>query len=467
MVKKSNTNDGSGSSPKGASDKGAGNKSANDKGASRRDFLKKSSAAVMTTGVLASSLAIERASYAQSNETIKIGLVGCGGRGSGAAAQALRADKNIKLVAMCDAFKDRLELSLKNLKRQAEVRNKVMVDEDHKFDGFDGYKKLINSGIDVVLFATPPHFRPLQVEYAVKQGKHCFIEKPVCVDTAGYHRMWKACQDAKQKGLAICSGLCYRYDAPKREVMKRIHDGAIGDIVSMQSYFYTGGLWHRGNDPKWSKMEYQMRNWMYFYWLSGDHIVEQHVHSLDKCMWANQDELPIKVMSTGGRQVRTEEKYGNIYDHFYNRFEFKNGVTLHSASRQFQSRNPKIRLTGRVDDIVVGTKGRAHLQRHLIEGANPYRWRRRAGQKTVNMYDQEHIELFASIRNGKPVYNGDYMCNSTMLAIQARTSAYTGLELTWDKMLKSKMDLTPPSYDMALNDLPTPSVPIPGLTPFV
>jgi predicted dehydrogenase len=258
--------------------------------ASRRDFLKTSS--VVAAGALAASLPIARSAHAAGSDILKIGLVGCGGRGTGAAGNALTADENTKLVAMGDAFADRLETSLNNLKKG--FKDRVAVDKDHCFSGFDAYEKVINSDIDVILLAETPHFRPKHLKAAVAAGKHIFCEKPVAVDGPGVRSILETTEEARKKNLNLVSGLCWRYHTGVQETIKRVLDGAIGDIVAMQENYLTGTLWHRGRKPEWKEMEYQMRNWYYYSWLSGDHNVEQHVHSLDKAMWAMHDEPPAK-----------------------------------------------------------------------------------------------------------------------------------------------------------------------------
>ena len=258
--------------------------------------------------------------YAAGDETLCVGLVGCGGRGS-ARARALRADKNVKLVAMCDAFMDRLQTSLSNLQKIKDISSKVQVTPEHCFDGFDGYKKLLEC-VDVVLLCTPPGFRPQHLRAAIEAGKHVFCEKPVAVDAASIESVIASARLAKEKNLSLCSGYCYRYDGAKRETVKRIHAGDIGDVTAMHITYLTSPLWWRGSDPKWSEMEYQMRNWYYFTWLSGDFIVEQHCHNFDKANWVLNGAEPISATGVGGRQVRTEEKYGNIYDHFACTLEF-------------------------------------------------------------------------------------------------------------------------------------------------
>jgi len=400
----------------------------------RRTVLKTGAAAAATAALTKVAGAAPLRPGGQ--EMLRVGLVGCGGRGTGAAVNALRADPNVKLVAMGDAFADHLENSLKNLQGNAEVGARVDVDEEHKFVGFDAYQKVIDS-CDVILLATSPHFRPLHVAAAVEAGKHLFVEKPIATDAPGVRSVLESAQKAKAAGLSMVSGLCYRYERKKQETVQRVWDGAIGDIVALQTTYNTNGLWHRGNKDTWSEMEYQMRNWLYFAWLSGDHITEQHIHSLDKIAWVMQG-YPVKATASGGRSVRTDEKWGNIYDHFNTVYEWENGVRCFSSCRQWNGASTD------VSDFVYGTKGTAALQRARITGEDKWRWR---SEEPDDMYQNEHDALFASIRKGDALNNGEYMCNSTLMAIMARMSAYTGKTVTWEEALNSKEDLSPATYD--------------------
>ena len=424
---------------------------------SRRDVLR-TGGVVIATGAVASALPAGTLGFhSNGTDVLRVGLVGCGGRGTGAAAQALSADPQVELVAMGDAFADHVETALKSLKANPEFGARVKVDDDHKFTGFDNYKRVIDA-VDVVLFATSPHFRPMQVEYAAQSGKHMFVEKPIATDSPGVRRVMAACELARTKKLNVVSGLCYRYEKKKRETIRRVHDGAIGRILAAQTTYNTGGLWHRGRQPEWSDMEWQMRNWLYFTWLSGDHIVEQHIHSLDKVAWALGDKYPVRVTASGGRAQRTEEKWGNIYDHFNTVFEYEDGVKVFSSCRQWNG------ASSDVSDHVFGTQGIAHLQSHSIEGDKAWRYREVEGEQD-DMYQNEHNELFAAIRKGAVIDNSDYMCKSTMMAIMARMAAYTGQTLTWEQAWNSQEDLSPASYDWT--SIATPPVAIPGVTKFI
>lgn len=424
---------------------------------SRRHFLQ-TSAALATGTVLASAANV----HAAGGDVLRVGLIGCGGRGTGAAAQALNADKNVKLIAMGDVFADHLQNSLATLKREQGIAAKIDVKEDHCFVGFDAYKNVLASDIDVVLLATPPHFRPLHFKAAIDAGKHTFVEKPVAVDTPGVRAVLAACGEAKRKNLAVVSGLCWRYANSIRETMKRVHDGAIGEIVAMQCSYNTHGLWVKDRQPGWSDMEWQLRNWLYFTWLSGDHNVEQHIHSLDKMAWAMHDQYPVRATGIGGRQTRTDPKYGNIFDHHVVVYQFANGVKLFSSCRQQNG------CAMDVTDHIMGTYGTCDTDgsggdgaiRYTKAGQSPWRCR-----SNGEMYQTEHNELFASIRSGTPIHNGDYMCKSTLMAIMGRMATYTGQVITWDLAMNSKEDLTPAKYEFG--SLPVPPVAMPGITKFV
>ncbi len=423
-------------------------------GASRRQVLR---AAGVATALGATS-AIAGASARQDEDppTLRLGLVGCGGRGGGAVRDALRADPNTKLVAMGDAFDDRISSKLAELNAEEEFKGRIDVPSERAFAGFDCHEK-VTDNCDVVLMASTPHFRPAQVEYAVKAGKHMFVEKPVATDAPGLRRIWAACDEAKEKNLAVVSGLCYRYQNAKRATIEKIREGAIGDIKAIECSYDTGGLWHRGQKPEWSEMETQLRNWLYYTWASGDHIAEQAIHNLDKMIWTMDDKPPLSVKANGGRIVRTDPKYGNIYDHFSAVYDFGDGVKGFFSCRQIPG------AFRDVSDHAYGTKGIAHLQSHRIEGET--NWRYRNPGVPDNMYQNEHNELFASIRAGEPIHNGDYMCRATLLALMGRMSAYTGQEISWNQALESKEDLAPKSYDFG--DNPVKAVAQPGITPFV
>ena len=415
----------------------------------RRDFLKASSAVVIATAAASGTAS------AAKRDRLRVGLIGCGARGTGAARQALNADPDAELFAMADVFADHLETSLTML-ADSTVGDRVRVKNKHKFIGFDAYKNVIET-CDVILLTTPPAFRPLHVEAAVNAGKHLFVEKPIAVDAPGVRSVMASCRRAKEKDINVVTGLCYRYEFAKRETMQRVHGGEIGDILALQATYNTGALWHKGRKPEWSEMEYQMRNWLYFDWLSGDHINEQHIHSLDKLAWA-MDGYPVKATSSGGRVVRTGAEYGNIYDHFNTTYEWANGVKGFSSCRQWANADTD------VSDHVFGTKGTAHLQQHRIDGHDGSVWQHKK-DPADDMYQNEHDAFFAAIRSGKTINDGEIMCNSTLMAIMARMSAYTGKTIAWDAALNSSLDLSPPAHEWG--DLAVRSVPRPGVTKFV
>jgi predicted dehydrogenase len=419
--------------------------------ATRRSFLKNTTAAVVG-GTLAASLAGGRMAHAAGSDTLKVALIGCGGRGNGAAVNAMRADSNVQLTVMADAFQDQLDYSRGAL--STKLGEQYAVADDHCFVGFDAYKQVMQTDVDVVLLCTSPHFRPLHLKAAIDAGKHVFCEKPVAVDAPGVRSVLETARQAKEKNLSIVSGLCWRYDYGVRETMKQIQDGAIGDIVAIQENYLTGTLWHRGRQPEWSEMEYQMRNWLYFTWLSGDHIVEQHIHSLDKAMWLMNDQPPEKCFGLGGRQVRTDEKWGHAFDHFAVCYEWANGVKTFAFTRQMAE------CANDVDDYVLGTKGRAQLLKNTIQGEKEWKYK---GDKP-SMYDVEHRELFAGLRSGNHINNGQYMSTSTLLAIMGREACYTGEVITWDKLINSPVALGPTKYEWT--DISVPKVAVPGVTKF-
>jgi predicted dehydrogenase len=424
--------------------------------ASRRDFLKTSSVAV--GAALGTTLAVP-AVHAAGSDLLRIGLVGCGGRGTGAAAQALQADRNVKLVAMGDAFEDRLRSSLATLRRDQRLAGKIDVRPESQLVGFDAYKRVI-AAADVVLLCTPSHFRPAHLKAAVAAGKHVFAEKPVAVDAPGVRSVLAACAEAKKKGLCIVSGLCLRYDNGFRETARRLHDGAVGEPVVLQANDHRGSNWARPRLEGMTDMQWQMRNWYNFTWLSGDFNVEQHVHFLDVCAWVMKDGYPERAIGTGGRQVRTGPEFGHIYDHFSVVYEYANGAKLFSSCRQQR---------GCKNDIsahVLGTRGQAALseRRRGLTIRSRGEWHYRGPHN--NMYQTEHDELFAAIRAGRPINNGEYMARSTLLAIMGRMAGYTGQVITWDMALNSREDLSPPRYDWDVK-LPVPPVAMPGRTPFV
>jgi myo-inositol 2-dehydrogenase/D-chiro-inositol 1-dehydrogenase len=420
--------------------------------ASRREFLKVAAAA--TAGVTA-AMAVPHTAYAAGTDTLRVGLIGCGGRGTGAAGQALKADKGTVLTALGDAFPDRLQRSLDSLRKGAPEQ--VKVDTERCFTGLDAYKKVIDSGVDVVLLTQPPGFRPGHMQYALEAGKHVFAEKPMAVDAPGVRQVAQCVELARKKNLALVAGFNCRYTSGPRALMGKIHEGAIGDVVAMYTTFNTGYLWVFPRKPEWSDMEWQVRNWYYFTWLSGDHLVEQAVHNCDKLAWAMKDQPPARAMAVGGRQARTDPMYGHIFDHFAVVYEWANGTRGFLFCRQQQG------CPGDVSDHIMGTKGTADMvgNRHAITGQNAWTF----DGPDDSGHQIEHNELFASIRAGKPINDGQRMVNSTMISILGRMAAYTGQVITWEQAMNSQEKVGPEKVEWG--PTPTPPVAVPGKTKFL
>ena len=391
-----------------------------------------------------------------SSDVIRIGVVGCGGRGTGAARDAMRGSDNVEIVALGDAFPDRLASCRANLEKAVSenpaLGAKYRVTSDRCFTGFDAYEKVLASGIDMVIFATPPGFRPAQLAAAVAAGKHIFTEKPVAVDPAGIRSVLATYELSRQKGLGIVAGTQRRHQAEYLDTIRRIQDGAIGTIVGGQVYWNQEGLWHRERQPGWSDTEWQLRNWLYFTWLSGDHIVEQHVHNIDVANWV-MGAHPVRAIAVGGRQWRTAPAFGHIFDHFAVDYEYPNGVRILSMCRQIDG------TAGKVAEHFIGTRGSADPA-GTIEGPNAWKYQQPAERS--NPYVQEHTDLVASIRAGKPLNELKQVAESTLTAIMGREAAYTGQEITWEQILNAPLDLTPPS--VTLGPLPVPAVAMPGRT---
>lgn len=418
------------------------------RGLSRRRFLHASAG----TAALAAAPFV----HAQGSDVLRIGLIGCGGRGTGAALNALKAEANVRLTAMGDAFRDKLEASLGQLRGDRDVAAKIDVPAERQFAGFNAYQQVIDSGVDVVLLCTPPHFRPMHMEAAVRANKHMFVEKPVAVDAPGVRRVLAASQEAQRRRLSVVSGLCWRYHNGMRETFSRVLDGAVGDVVALQCNYNTGTLWHSVRTPGMSDMEWQVRNWLYFTWLSGDFNVEQHIHSLDKMAWAMNDQYPVRCIGLGGRQVRTGPEFGHIFDHMAVVYEYANGVKCFAYCRQ------QAGCANEVKDYVFGSQGKVDVMEHNITGRAAWRYPRNQARRD-DMYQQEHNELFAAIRSGNPINNGEYMSKSTLMAIMGRMACYTGQVITWEQALNSREDLSPPRYDWNV-ELPVPPVARPGIT---
>lgn len=426
----------------------------------RRDFVKNSAGLAVGAGLLG-TFAAPAGAYAAGDDTIKIGLVGCGGRGSGAADQALSTAGNVQLVAVADAFEDQLEGSLKNIKRRH--GDKVTVDNEHKFVGFDAYQKVIDSGVDLVILATPPGFRPIHFEAAVKAGKHIFMEKPVAVDSPGVRKVLENVAIAKQKNLKVGVGLQRHHENTYLETMKHLKDGAIGDIIALRVYWNGAGVWdpRKSHDEVSSEMEYQMRNWYYYNWLCGDHICEQHIHNLDVGCWL-KEAYPVKCWGMGGREVRVDPKYGEIYDHFAVEYEFPDGTRMFSQCRHIPN------TWNSVTEHAHGSKGTANISGAGYQTVDGNKWKYRGPNN--NPYQTEHDDLFAAIRNDKPYNEGEYGAHSTLTAIMGRAATYSGKEVSWEEVLNSQVSIMPKEFSWEADPPTKPNqdgsypVPVPGVT---
>jgi myo-inositol 2-dehydrogenase / D-chiro-inositol 1-dehydrogenase len=419
---------------------------------SRRDFLKTSTAATVGLGLLTNA-------HAAGSDSIKVGLIGCGGRGSGAAeniCEAAGTSYNIKLYAMGDAFEDHLNHCFERTKENPKCKDKFDVSKDRCFVGFDAYEKVIDC-CDLVMLATPPGFRPLHIEAVIKAGKQLFSEKPVAVDGTGIRRVLAAYEEAQKKGLSVVTGTQRRHQAGYIESMKRIKDGAIGDLITARVFWNQGDIWAHPRKTGWSDTEYQIRNWYHFLWLCGDHIVEQHVHNLDVACWALGCH-PKGAVGMGGRQYISEPERGQSYDHFAIDYEFENGAHVLSMCRQIPG------CANDVSEYLVGTKGVAHLSPgdYRFEGPGLERLRVR---HEIDPYVQEHIDLLESIVAHKPVNELKQVAESTLTAIMGRDSAYTGKHVSWDRALNSKLDTYPKT--LAWGPMQEPPVPKPGLTEYI
>jgi predicted dehydrogenase len=416
---------------------------------SRRSFLEKTAAGAGTGAFTIIKPELVRGA---GNEKLKAGLVGCGGRGTQAAVQFLTGSENVELIAMGDIFEDRLEKSLGTIREgggKPEVQAKVKVAPDHRFTGFDAYKKVLASDIDIVMLCTPPGYRPMHFEAAVEAKKHVFAEKPFGTDPVGVKRFMAAARKSEQLKLTVMSGAQRRFQKEYVETIRKIQDGAIGDIVAASAYWVgTPVIQQTARDPKWQDMTWQHRAWYSFVWICGDQVVEQHLHNLDVINWV-MGAHPVKVWASGGVAWRPrEEIYGNIFDHVDAEFTYANGVQMSSHCRQY----PRGSFTKNTE-LVIGTKGRSNCQDMGTKGANPY--------------VQEHIDMVKSIRGTGPYVNhGMAVAESTMMAIMARESAYSGQEITWDQVMASNLDLQPKSFDYDLT-MDVPPLPVPGVYKFL
>ena len=426
----------------------------------RREFLGTTSTII--GGALAAPAILTGNLFAGTNsDTLRVGLVGCGGRGSGAADDALSADANVVVTAMGDLFEDRLQSSLKTL-REAHG-DRVKVTPETSFVGLDAYKKVIASGVDVVLFATPPGFRPMQIKAAIDAGKHVFAEKPVATDAAGVRSVLASAEEARKKNLTLMSGFCYRHNNGVRALMQKVHDGEIGEIRAIYNTYNTSGVWSPfARQPEWTDLQFQIKNWYYHTWLSGDHIVEQAVHNIDKMNWAMKDAVPVKCTAHGGRQTRTGPEFGNIFDHFSVVYEYANGVRGFHFSRQQNG------CASDCSDHFLGTEGVADIVRaftgpFVVRAKTNWRFKE---DKPSNMYRNEHADMFTAIRAGKPINDGVTAAHSTLTAIMGRMAAYTGQEVTWEQALNSAESLVPAQLELN-TVVPVPPVAMPGITKLI
>ena len=424
----------------------------------RRDFVKGS--ATVAGGVMLGALPFKSKANTAADK-IKVALVGCGGRGTGAAVQALSVPQDVELVAMADAFSDRLESSYNNIVENIGDKQRVNVKDTNKFIGFDAYKEAIDLA-DVVILTTPPGFRPIHLEYAINANKHIFCEKPLATDAAGIRKVLELVAVSKQKKLNIVVGLNRRYDTIYRELIKRIHAGEIGQVTGAQAYWDGSGVWVFPRQPGWTEMEAQMRNWYYFNWLCGDHIVEQHIHNIDVINWAKED-YPVSCQGMGGREVRTGHEFGEIFDHHYVEYRYADGTIMNSQCRHIRG------CFSRVGEEMIGTKGKADGRGTIYDLKGNVVWNHR-NENDPGGYQQEHDELFDAIVNGGYVNDLENGAKSTMTAIMGRMATYSGVEIKWEDAINSDNILVPDKFGWDVNPpvMPNPDgsypIPIPGVT---
>ncbi len=427
---------------------------------SRRNFIK-SSSAIVASGAMTGSLGISRTAHAAGSDVIKIGLIGCGGRGTGAAVQAMNTEGPTKLVAMADAFGDRLQQAYRSIK--GKHKGKVDVPKDRQFTGFGAYKQVLAADVDLVILATPPGFRPLHFEAAVTAGKHVFMEKPVAVDAPGVRRVLAAGQAAKDKNLAVGVGLQRRHESVYRETIARLQDGAIGDIILMRAYWNSGGVWTRPRVEGQTEMEYQMRNWYYFNWLCGDHICEQHIHNLDVINWLKNG-YPVTAQGQGGREVRNGKDNGQIFDHHFIEFTYEDDSKLFSQCRHIRN------CWNNVSEYAHGAGGSSNIgSGRILDPAKEQIFRSDGAR---GGHQQEHHDLFADLRAGRRPNEAEYGAKSTMTAIFGRMATYGGKQISWEDAIHSETSLADvDSYESFQDAAPVQPdehgdypVPVPGMT---
>lgn len=423
---------------------------------SRRSFLKTSAVA---GGALAAQNLVGANAFAGGNDIIKVGLIGCGGRGSGAVEQNLRADPNCKLVAVGDAFRDRADRLVNSLRnhREQPLRAKVDVPDERIFIGLDAYRNVIEQS-DLVILATPPGFRPMHIDAVVRARKHLFTEKPVAVDGPGVRTVLAAHELANTNNLCVVAGTQRRYQNAYIDSMRQIQDGALGTITSARCYWNQGRLWNRTREQGMTDVAWQLRNWLYFTWLSGDHICEQHIHNLDVMNWAMGNSHPEKAMGMGGRQVRTAPEFGHIFDHFAIDYTYPNNVHVLSMCRQIEG------CANSVSEAVVGTRGAWASGSFAITGERP--WSVPRDRRSDNPYQEEHNALYRAIRSNQRINDLKNVAESTLTAVMGRMSCYTGKEVTWQQALNSQQNLMPANLTWD-TPMPVPPVAVPGRTELI
>jgi myo-inositol 2-dehydrogenase / D-chiro-inositol 1-dehydrogenase len=414
-------------------------------GPSRRDFIKTTTAA--TLGLSLGPMT--PGAHASGSDAIRIGLIGCGGRGTGAVLNAFDGAEGVTLVAMADAFPDRLASSLAEIRKEHAAQ--ADVPKERQFIGFDAYRHVLATDANYIVLATPPGFRPAHLEAAIAARKHVFTEKPVAVDGPGIRKVLALAEDAKARGLGVAAGTQRRHQTGYLETLKRIQDGAIGKVLAARCAWNQGFLWKKDREPNWSDVEWQLRNWLYFTWLSGDHIVEQHVHNIDVINWA-MGTHPVLAHGMGGRQVRTGPEWGHIFDHFSIDYEYPGNVHLHSQARQIQG------CEGSVSEALVGDRGQCQVDKYTITGAKAWKF----DAKDNAPYVQEHTDFIASLRAGKPLNELKNVAESTLTAIMGRMAAYTGQPVSWEQALNSSEVLTPETLEFG--PMEVPPVAMPGRT---
>jgi predicted dehydrogenase len=419
----------------------------------RRDFLKTTAAVAGSAATLAMAPAV----HASSSDFLRVGLVGCGGRGRGAAAQCVRGGTNVKLWAVGDAFQNRVNEAMTNLRNNAGIGDLMEVPPERQFVGLNAYRDVI-ANCDLVILATPPGFRPIHLQAAVNANKHIFTEKPIAVDAPGVRTVLALHDEAERRGLCVVAGLQRHYQTGYLQSMRRIHEGEIGTITSGRCYWNQGALWHTARTTQMTDVEWQIRNWLYFTWLSGDHICEQHVHNLDVINWATRSH-PLRCVGMGGRQSRTGPEFGHIYDHFAVEYDYPNDVHVLSMCRQIEG------CAQNVSEAVTGTQGTwtspnpGDPNNYRIRGDRA--WTFNARRDDNQPYQKEHDILIDCIRQGRRINNLRYVAESTMTAIMGRMSAYTGRAMTWNEALASNETLMPQNLTMDMT-LAVAPVAMPG-----